>query len=770
MSARLAVRAAMAIVLVAAGTRLAGAVFDEPDAAGPAPSGKPGPAAAGGLIEGLQWRGDDRSAITTGLVSNTSSLNDATMLFEAGFLPLQWSGFLRGRPVNGGGATARCAGRELGAVCSEGGWDAAALLSGQHWDREREILSYDPASGQGIAFRWEPLSMAQQARLARGPASAGDSGGRGPERLQYLRGDTSKEGAAALAFRQRRTPLGDIVNSRPVYVGPPDSPYEGLDGYPAFRRAHAGRPAMIYVGANDGMLHGFDAARGHERIAFVPGDRRLFSDLPLLTEQGYVGAHRFLVDGPIAVADVHTAQGWKSLLVGGLGAGGQTVYALDVTSPTRFAETAAADLVLWQFSDEDDPDMGYSYARPSLVRMHDGRFAVLLANGYFSGEGDDWTGQGRACLFLLSVDGPGADRQWELDSDYHKLCAPAPRTPGVARYTGLSSPTAVDLDADLVVDTAYAGDLEGQLWRFDLSAPDSAQWRLAHGAQPLFQACAGRCEPSTVQPISTRPEVGPHPLGRPSANGVLLYFGTGQDFMTKEHPGRAAPTQSFYMVYDQLWGRATATPARPPVLPLERAALRRQEILQQSAVDGGACSDAESCLRVVSDHSVELLPVGGAPVHRGWYLDLQDAEGTRGEGQGEQATEDPQLRGSRIAFTSSIPAVPGCRPCGDGWLWELEFHREERATAGPLFDADGDGRLGRSDLIQTTEGRAVASGMRASAGLPQGSLVLTLPPEGSVGTGDCADLRYLPDADGALAAHRRRCDTHSGRLTWRQIR
>jgi len=92
MSARLAVRAAMAIVLVAGATRLAGAVFDEPDAAGPVPSGKPGTASAGGLIEGLQWRGDDRTAITTGLVSNTASLNDATMLFEAGFLPLQWSG------------------------------------------------------------------------------------------------------------------------------------------------------------------------------------------------------------------------------------------------------------------------------------------------------------------------------------------------------------------------------------------------------------------------------------------------------------------------------------------------------------------------------------------------------------------------------------------------------------------------------------------------------------------------------------------------------
>jgi Neisseria PilC beta-propeller domain len=257
-----------------------------------------------------------------------------------------------------------------------------------------------------------------------GVAVASGPDGYGPQRVQWLRGNSANEvgtcGSCTPSFRSRPTSkLADIIHSAPTYVAAPGFGYpDSMEGspYSAFATANVSRAAMIYVGANDGMLHGFSATTGREVLAYVPTS--VYKNLSALTTAslsatpGEATAHHYQVDGSPTVADVYYSGAWHTLLVGGLGAGGQGIYALDVTDPSNFSEANASSIVRWEFSDADDADMGYTFAQPLLVKTNNGRWSVIVGNGYNNSEDDGQvSSSGHAVLFVLDAEDRHQHRQ-----------------------------------------------------------------------------------------------------------------------------------------------------------------------------------------------------------------------------------------------------------------------------------------------------------------------------------------------------------------------
>ncbi|MGH8579230.1 MAG: pilus assembly protein [Gammaproteobacteria bacterium] len=458
---------------------------------------------------------------------NSGSITSDSHLYQAKFNISNWSGQLLAFPIKTDGT--------LGTQA----WDAAVPLNAQDPDT-RKIVTFKPSTKKGIRFRWpanpaspgaSELDPAQVSALHANPVT-GLSDTKGSERLDYLRGKVVS------GFRIRGSKLGDSVYSSPAFVGAPMARYpdnwgpgepENAKPYSAFKSSKTGRAPMVYVGANDGMLHGFDAKDGSERFAYVPAS--VFKNLNKLTDPNYNSNHRFYVDDSPIVSDAFFGGSWHTVLVGGLRGGGQGIYALDVTSPPAAADTEddVAAKVLWELTDATYPelaDLGYSYSDPSIVRLHNGKWAVVFGNGYNNSEDDTLTGgakstSGNAVLYIVDVaDGSVIAK---IDTKKGYLQDPKNSSPPVAtdplRPNGLATPAPIDANGDYIVDYVYAGDLFGNLWKFDVNKMTTSQWDVDYGSganpAPLFTACFGTSctigATSNYQPITTRPEVGRHP-------------------------------------------------------------------------------------------------------------------------------------------------------------------------------------------------------------------------------------------------------------------
>ncbi len=572
-------------------------------------------------------------ASSAAVTANSVALETGTHIYQARFDSETWGGELLALPLGADGSILDPA------------WEASAQLDSQDPDTGRAIITLDPAQG-GIAFRWASLSAAQQALLDAIPYGTG-SDGLGERRLDWLRGQRVDESLNGGPFRDRFTVLGDVVSSKPVYVGKPLFRYpSNLEGssHASYTHSVASRHPMIYLGANDGMLHAFDALTGDEKLAYVPN--RLLGELNQLTSLAY--DHRYFVDGISTAADVFIGGAWRTVLVGSMGGGGRGYFALDVTDPSRFSEINADELVLWEFSDLDDnqggvnPDLGHTYSQAAVVKLQNGAWAAVFGNGYHSDTG-------KAALYIVDIATGQLIKRIDADS---------------AGGNGLSTPAPVDLDGDFVVDVVFAGDLKGNLWRFDLDDPSPAQWQVAYQLagvdKPLYQA---RDAADNPQPITMRPEVSLHPYG-----GVIVLFGTGQYYEV----GDIALTdpQTVYGIWDDGQGR-----------DFTRSDLVAQQVLATVSAFGGQ-------MRVTSKNPIQWYD--GSSGQSGWYLDLPVS--------GERQVTNAILRNGRLIFTTLIPSSHACDFGGTGWLMELDYISGGRLDYTP-FDFDGDGEFDADDYV-----------------------------------------------------------------------
>lgn len=620
------------------------------------------------LIDGLQ---DAISDITNGsssaaVAANSTSLVSNTAVYQGVFDSGDWSGDLAALPVNNGSNPDidDCSGLNIGEVCRNPLWEAADLLD-QVSPNSRVIITSD-ANGAGIPFRWPENDTAPEtADLVRALTANGTRSTDLAElTLNYVRGDRTFEDNP---FRKRSTVLGDIIHSSPSFVGTPRFFYpDSLEtaNYSAFKATQSTRTKMVYVGANDGMLHGFDAETGAERLAYIPSS--VFEGLPNFSDIDY--DHQYFVDGSPTVGDVFFAGAWRTLLAGSLRAGGRSVFGLDITNPSGFSETNSDDIALWEFT---DVDLGYTFSRPDIVKTQTGAWSVIFGSGYNKENADGSAGDnGVAHLFIVNAE----------DGSLIRKIAAGTEVAGLAN--GLATVTPVDVDSDFVVDYVYAGDLLGNLWRFDLTSATSTNWR----AQKLFTASS----PTTgsTQPITTRPSVAFHPEG---LEGLLVMFGTGSYIENSDNSSTGQATQSFYAVWDKL----EATISTRAILPSVDRSNGTNFVQQFISTD-------QNGLRVTTDNAIDW------ELYLGWYIDLAVAGAS--DNEGERQVTNSVIRGDRVVFTTLLPNTTVCESGGDSYLMELSTDNGGRPDQSPI-DINNDGVINQSDLVGNN-GDVVVTGYR----------------------------------------------------------
>ena len=604
----------------------------------------------------------------------------------------------------------------------------------------RVVLTYDPDAAVGVPFRWNDGSLAAgtampavgtlQSSLNKAwNASGGTVDGQGADRVMFLRGGdistfrtrpciTGTTGAGC-----RTNYLGDIVNSSIQFVGAPAFGYS-LPNYEAYYTLKKDRQKMVYAGSNDGMLHGFDANTGEEKLAYIPSALYRGARLSKLTAANYGktgNTHVFFVDGTPTVGDICTtscsnASSWKTILVGGLGGGGQGVYALNITNPADFDENNASSLVMWEFNDTTinadattNADLGYTYSRPAIVRQctsrtgavcASSRWVVVFGNGYNNDESDGTSGTGRAALYVLNA---------HTGALLSKVYA------GASTPNGFANIAPADVDADGIADYVYAGDLFGNMVKFNLDSPPSL-------AYTLYTAKDAAATPQ-VQPITSGPELYAHPLG-----GVMVLFGTGKYLEANDK--NTSSQQTFYGI----WDKGTA-----PSPAYTRSNLQVQQLISDS-VTGADGATYSTTTRNTVDWANK----------KGWYMDLT----TNGSNPSERVVYDPQILGTALNFVTIVPSLDVCAYGGDSWDY--------------LLDPVAGGRLTYSAF--TGVNPIVVNGVEYFASRRMSSVGIS--PTGTVITvGKGSGLDYKGGSTGEVEKFGVNLKSAAGaRLSWREIR
>ncbi|QCF25107.1 pilus assembly protein [Hydrocarboniclastica marina] len=577
---------------------------------------------------------------------NSSSLQDDSMSFVAGFRSDDWSGTLKAFELDDRGVPSKIP-----------SWDAEVMLN-RMLPGERNILTHNGSAAVDLGLT--NLSAAQVSALNVNPANVID--GLAEARIAWLRGVNDHN---ALRRRPKIAEedeaeaedirlLGDIVSSNPQYAPKVPLGYTQLPGigeaYRDYRAStvYNNRVDALYVGANSGMLHGFDSTTGAELFAYMPGE--LFrpeagqNHARISQLMGKDSSYHYFMDGTPVVSDAYIDGSWRTVLVSSMGLGGRTIFAIDVTDP---AAVEASD-ILWEFT---DPDMGYGIGQPAVMPLRDGRWVAVFGNGYNSAGHD-------AVLYVVNL----AD-----GSLIKKIIAGA----GTATTpNGLSGPYVTDWpNGGRILDRAYAGDLQGNLWRFDLSDTDVSDWT----KELLFRATD---QTGNRQPITTPPAGAPVP-GKPGT--LVVSFGTGSFFRTGDDIDNQV--QSLYGVFDT--GGTS----------ISRSDLVEQVIETQASVTVGLIEGGSKSYKVrrISERTIESS-------RKGWYMDLEfDSTNT-----GERVISGPTLPGgldpSRIRFTTLIPDSQPCTAGRGGYIMDFLLATGGRTPAS-VFDLNLDKKFDHRDRV-----------------------------------------------------------------------
>lgn len=614
---------------------------------------------ANAMTDALQDIASREGAAAAVAVANANLVPGDSALYASGYNSGDWSGELSAYDLD----------PATGIPASVASWTAQSKLDAVS-AASRKIATYTGISGTGQGIQFQPtsaststkLSTAQQTLLNTPTLTDGE------DVLAWLRGDRSKEGGT---YRTRTHVLGDIINSEPLIIREPRANYTDA-GYATFKSSNASRTKVVYQGANDGMLHAFQADNpngGTELWAYVPN--LLMSSLNYLTRKtGF--AHRYFVDGTPVSGDVDfnkTASNsgspdWHTILVGGLGKGGRGYYALDVTDPSAANEAAVAAKVLWEFPNSatastHQNNLGYSFGKPVILKTSSKGWVALVTSGY--NNGTDTSGDGQGYLYVLNA------RTGEVIEAISTGVGTAADPSGLTHISAYVE----NSDIDNTVDFVYGGDLKGNLWRFDLTASSSSSWN-ARKIATLVDSVGN------YQPITVTPELAKISYG--GAFKRLVYVGTGKYLGDTDVPGtvgansHATQTQTMYVLVDDL----SSTPTISPL---------RSNLVQQTVTTAG----------VFTTSTVDYA------TKKGWYIDLPTT--------GERVNTDPAIGFTTLVFTTNVPNSDPCTPGGSSYLYAMDYAYEQGRTT-PYVTADrtslGNALASRPVLVKTNTGQLKA--------------------------------------------------------------
>jgi type IV pilus assembly protein PilY1 len=617
-----------------------------------------------------------------------SMVDDNIVLFQSKYYSETWHGDVLAYDVGSDGQLVKPA-----------KWSAAKELSLVPHD-DRIIATYD-GSATGLPFRWDDLTPYHKALL---DTTWETDATNATNIVNYVRGDSSNEVNFGGTFRSRRWAVTDL-----------DHPYDGsvFDSSPLGDIVHSSpifRDGVLYAGGNDGMLHAFSAKDGKELFGYVP--YLTFGNLKELVDVNF--DHNFFVDLSPVIADVELNGNDRTILVGGLGGGGRGYYALNITDVTPSGavypanEIDLANMVLWEYPNwstlnNEWDDLGYSYSRPAIVQTYDAAhpYVVIFGNGYDSPNK-------QAVLFVLDPETGTLIKRIQASSG--------------STCNGLSTPIATDVNHDYKVDYVYAGDLAGNMWKFDTRG-DVSTWAVAYEdggtSKPLFRTNYNSTSGETYQPITTRPDVRFHC----DKDGYLVLFGTGMYLQETDFTN--SDTQAIYGIWDygddadkgEYVGEMKDGAFAPnPQLP--GAAAGNNFLLQQSVAATQLSSGVN--YRVLTDYDANWATsienpsnftecgdfndgsgescdpnasgtMPDDPIRDvGWYFDLPES--------GERVVADVIAREDNLIAITYTPGDSMCTAGGTSWVLNLDACDGSRLNEAH-FDVSGDGQIDDRDLL-----------------------------------------------------------------------
>lgn len=581
-------------------------------------------------ISGALGKTEERELKEAGVATAGLILENGNRKYVPSYKSVSWSGTVEAYSLD-----------ENGVAGATPLWNAETQVNPAN-HASRNWVTWDRAAHEAVPFTWTGMGTANQSRMG----SAGSS-----DLVDYIRGDTSKSGTGH-PYRARSKDLPDFVNSTPTLVkGNVDLGYEALPSigatYDAFVDAKKTRNAVLFIGGNGGALHAFSDTDGSEVFGYVP--RAVLPNLWKLAEKDYGSStnyHQYYVDGPITESDAYIsvdrsasgAKDWRNVLVGTLGAGGKGIYALNVTDLTNLG----ASSVLWEVTEEDAADLGYVTADVAVGVLPGGKWKVFLGNGAYSTAG-------KAVLYVIDLE-TGAVDGIEV---------------GTVGGNGLGGVRLLKNSQQEVV-AAFAGDLKGNLWRFEFTGSASSDWSVGFGGNPLFTA---QDASAAAQPITATPGVIPHP-----DKGNIVIFATGK--LMDESDRDSTAVQSAYGVWDET---ETGDSSLPADVVSGRTQLVQQTITATPFEEGGGVFYETSGNAVDWDEK------------KGWYMDFDHDAGNRAIYPVQTITTS---FGKTFVLVSTVTPSAEAEDCsassGRGYNFILE------ATAGaqhslPIYDTNGDG-------------------------------------------------------------------------------
>ncbi len=604
------------------------------------------------LVAALEALGNDidsRLGSAAALATNSIQRQVGSVIYQGTYNTANWYGDVSALPLD---LTTGNVGAPL--------WQASTSVPA--WN-VRHILSHDGTAG--ILFDAGSLTLSQEALLdpdGAGPLTAGDI-------VDFISGDTSKSVDNSGTFRNRNHPLGDVVHSAPIY----------FDG-------------MVYIGANDGMLHGLSASTGQELFAYVPN--LVYDHLSELADQGY--SHKYYVDGTATVAKFSG----RNVLVCGLGKGGKGYFALDVTDPAAMDPSD----VLWEYT---DADLGYTFGRAFIVNTEAAGKVVIFSNGYDSANGS-------AVLYVRNALTGAHIAKFDT---------------GVTGCNGLATPAAVDVELDGNVDYVYAGDLKGNMWKFDLRGTSTGDWTFGYGdtidPKPLVTV---KNINGDIQPITSPPQVMLDCASDGDVRGLMVIFGTGRYLNTDDFVN--TPVNSYYGIWDR----------GPLIEDTDGVATARGKYLGTFEADRsltnmpGGITLLEQVFEVAGTEFSALTdrpadwydPAAGSGTHVGWYWDMPEA--------GERMIRDPLLRGGHAILISTVPSDSPCASGGTSFINIVNACTGGRPYSHQ-FDVDKDLKITETDTILDPFGNPIPPSRQ------QKNKIIFTPLE-------VGDMLYLPDSEG----------------------